>query len=291
MQQIINSIISLAHLFLVAVGFALIYRTGKIFHFAHAAVYVLGAYTAYWVEQNVSHIFGIKFICGTIAGVVVGCLMELFIYRQLRKNGAPLIALIVASLGLLITIQSSISLLFGDAILGLQGFAELQPSSPPTWVPLTNFQILFLVTTTLTGICLALFLIYSNLGIVLRAVADDWELSAVIGIGIDKCTLLAICIGSAFASMAGIFWSHYTALHPTLGVVPLLNAIAATVIGGASNLLGTLLGCVLVVMLQQLSLWFLPSEWNDVLVFVALLIFLIIRPYGLMGRPIRKAVI
>jgi branched-chain amino acid transport system permease protein len=283
-QVIANAVISGAHTFLIAVGFGIIFRTTGIFHFAHAAVYTAAAYSAY-VAALYSDNTALAALVGTVTAIALGALIERTIYRPLRNAGASPMAFLVVSLGVLVVLQNVISLLFGDALRSIGSVGGAAESYVILGARVTMSQVILVAASGLAALLLAVFLKISRVGITLRAVANDPDLARTLGVRVERAILVSFAIGSAFAGLAGVAWAHITALNPLMGFTALLMGVVAAIVGGIGSIRGAFAGAILVSGAQHVAMWQLPSEWQDAVVFVVLILFLLFRPYGFFGTP------
>jgi branched-chain amino acid transport system permease protein len=125
----------------------------------------------------------------------------------------------------------------------------------------------------------------------LRAVANDPTLAQSVGVDVNRAILVSFFIGSALAGIGGIFWAYNTALSPLMGFTALLLGVVAAIVGGIGSLPGAFIGAILVAIAQHFAMWQFPSEWQDAIVFVILTLFLILRPQGFLGKPLRRATV
>lgn len=274
---------------LIALGFGLIYSTTRVFHFAHAAIYTAAAYFAYsgWL-LGLRLYFAIPL--AVILASMLGGLLEIVAYRPLRKKEATPVILLLASLGLLIAIQNAISLLFGDDTKSIRGSAVAEGLAV-FGARITPIQVgIIAVSVLLLALCWA-FIKYSNKGKAMSAVANDPELARIVGIELDQVILFTFVLGSALAAIASILISFDTDITPTMGFDALLMGVVAAIVGGIGSIPGAFLGGLLVGMAQHLGVWKLPTQWQDAIVFGILIIFLLLRPQGLLGKPLKKAAV
>lgn len=274
---------------LIALGFGLIYSTTRVFHFAHAAIYTAAAYLAYS-----GGLLGLKLYVAIPLAVILasmlGGLLEIVVYRPLRKKEASPVILLLASLGLLIVIQNAISLLFGDGAKSIRGSA-VSEGLAIFEARITAIQVGIMISSVLLlALCWA-FIKYSNKGKAMAAVANDPELARIVGIELDQVILFTFVLGSALAAIASILISFDTDMTPTMGFDALLMGVVAAIVGGIGSIPGAFLGGLLVGMAQHLGVWKLPTQWQDAIVFGILIIFLLLRPQGLLGKPLKKAAV
>lgn len=282
-QTLINGVASGAGYALFAASFALVYSTTRFFHFAHGAVYGAAAYAAFVVAAYTHLGFVAAFVAGALAAALLGGFMELRIYRPLRARGAGSVTLLLASLGLLIAVQNCLSIAFGDGARGMatslvrEGVDVLGGRVAP--IQLATMLVgglMYLATTAVVR--------WTRAGRVFRAVVSDEELARIVGIDTARTVLVAFLLGSALAGVAAVLSAYDTGIRPTMGFNALLAGIVAMVIGGLGDVTAAYLGGLTLGLVQQVSAWLLPSQWQDAIAFVILILFLVIRPQGLLGK-------
>lgn len=290
MQLALNMLVAASGLALLAVGFGLIFSTTRFFHFAHAAVYAAGAYVALFAMTATGVPITLAAFLGVAGGLCSGTLMEVGLYRPMRRRRASGLTLLIASLGLYLVLQNLISLAWGDDVRMLQ-----PPAMRQSWsilgARITHTSALAIVASAVLLVGLAVALRSTGLGRAMRAVADDPELARIRGIRTDRVILAAVAIGSGLAAIAGILFALDVNMRPTMGLSALMLAIVAVIIGGVGSLGGVVIGSLLLALVQQLAVWKLGSEWQDAVAFAILLAFLLLRPQGFFGKPLRKVAI
>lgn len=289
-QVLVNGVVAGAGYGLVALGFGLIYATTRFFHFAHGAIYTCGAYLAYLLVVW----FGLPLLLSLLLSVLLSCLLgiliEVGIYRPLRKNESSSLVLLLASLGTFVVLQNLISLIFGDATRTLRT-GLVQEGLEIFGARITPIQITIILSSVLLFIATSLVLKYSRAGKAIRAVANDPELAKVAGIDSDKAILLTFAIGSGLAAVAAILVSFDVDMTPTMGFNALLMAVVAVIIGGVGSIPGAALGGLLLGMAQHLGVWKISAQWQDAIAFTILLAFLIFRTQGFFGRKLEKVTV
>jgi branched-chain amino acid transport system permease protein len=292
-QLICNGLISGTIYALVALGFAVIYRTLRFFHFAHGVVYACGAYLAYSVlsivyspsigsgQVGVAE-WGIAILAGVIGAGIVGILIDRLIYKPLRKKKAPNLVFLLASFGVFIFIQNLLQLIFGAQILTIRT-GPVKEGHHFLGAVITNTQILILAASA--ALCFGLWLFFkkTKLGKAMRAVADDRIAASAVGINPERIILAAFAIGSALAGAAGILISLETDIEPTMGMNAILKGIIASIIGGIGSIPGALFGGLFLGIAENLGIWKISAGWKDCIAFVILIVFLLFRPGGIMG--------
>ena len=289
-QLVANAAISAAIILLVGVGFALIYRVGRFFHFAHGAAFTAGAY----MNLVFFRVFGLpqplSATLSVLTCIALGCTMELAVYRPLRKRSASGVVQLVASLGLYILLTSLISLAFGDQTESVRS-ATIAKGVSVAGARLTDIQITIIACAAVVASMVAYVLRYTKAGREFRAVASDPELAAITGVRPDRVILGAFAVGSGLAGIAGILVSLDVDMRPTMGLLPLLSAVVAVLVGGVGRVLGLVMGAILIASAQNVGGWYLGQQWREPVVFVVLLGFLFVRPEGVMGKKLTKATV
>jgi len=286
-QIILNGIIAGTIYTLIALGFTLIYRTIKFFHFAHGVVFAAGAYFAYtfFILFNINPI--ISFFLSIALASLLGIAIDRFVYHPLRKNNAPNLVYLIASFGVFIFLQNLIQLIFGAQILTLRT-GPIKEGYHILGAVITDIQILIIGVSLILFILTLLFIQKSKLGKAIRAVSDDPIGARVVGINSEKIILSAFAIGSALAGVAGILISLETNIEPTIGFNAILKGIIASIVGGIGNIPGALFGGLFLGLAENLGIWKIQAAWKDTIAFVILIIFLLIRPSGIMGIKTEK---
>lgn len=289
-QLILNSIISSSVFLLVAVGFSIIYQITRFFHFAHAVVFTSGAYFTFLFSQLLDCSLLVAIPLAVVCACLIGCMMEIAVYKPLRNRKATSIILLLASLGIYIVLQNVISMVFGDDTKSIRTW-EVVEGLDVFGARITPVQIIIIVTSIILVILVAGYLSLAKTGKAMRAVANDAELANISGINSDKVILTSFAIGSALAGIAGILVSLDVDMTPTMGMNALMMGVVAMIVGGIGSIWGIILGALLLGFAQNFGVWYISSQWQDAIAFGILLIFLLFKPEGFLGKKVRKATI
>jgi branched-chain amino acid transport system permease protein len=273
-----------------ALGFAFIYQVSRFFHFAHGVVFTAGAYFTFLFRVWFDFPLVFSILIAIALCIILGCLMEIFIYRPLRHKNASYLILLIASLGIYIVLQNILSMVFGDDTKTIRS-GMVEEGIHFIGARITPIQITIIGLSLLLLVSCFLFLKHTKIGRAMRAVANDPELARVAGIKSDKVILLTFALGSALAGIAGILVSLDVDMTPTMGMNALMMGVVAVIIGGAGSIPGVALGALLLGMAQHLGIWKISSQWQDAIAFVILLIFLLFRPQGFLGKKVKKATV
>ena len=286
-QLIINGIIAGSIYGLIAIGFTVIYRTVKFFHFAHGVVYTAGAYFAYTLIISLHLNFALSFFLSVALAAVLGIAIDKFVYYPLRQQNASNLIFLLASFGVFIFLQNLVQLIYGAQILTIRT-GPIKEGHHFLGAVITDIQILILAASIILMIFLWLFIQKTKLGKAMRAVADDPIAANVVGINPERIIRTSFAIGSALAGAAGILISLETNIEPTMGFGALLKGIIASIIGGIGSIPGAVLGGFFLGLAENLGIWKISAGWKDCIAFVILIIFLLIRPSGILGAKTEK---
>jgi len=282
-QLVLNGLIAGAIYALVGLGFALVYRTVRFFHFAHGVVYAVGAYAAYGIAVGLRAPVVSGWLLGVGCAAVVGLGVDRLVYRPLRGRKAPGLILLIASFGVFIFLQNLLQLVFGAQILTMRT-GPVKEGHHVLGAVITDTQIAIIVVSCLVLVGLVALERWTRLGKEVRAVADDSLAASVVGINPERTIAWVFLIGSALAGLAGILVSYETNIEPTMGFNAILKGIIASIIGGIGSIPGAALGGLFLGLAENLGIWKLPAMWKDTIAFAVLIVFLLARPQGLLGR-------
>ncbi len=287
-QLFFNGLIAGSIYCLVAVGFSLIFQSVRFFHFAHGAVYTFGAYFAYLFSIQLGLDRAIAFPLACICVASIGVFCEIGIYKPMRKRKATDLTLLMASLGLYVVLQNVISMVWGDDTKTMRT-GEVVEGHAVLSARITDVQVMILVTSIVLITLISLMMTQMRFGKALRALANDPELARLSGINSDLYIMYAFAIGSFLAAIAAIMISFDTDMTPTMGFDALVKGVIAVIIGGMGSLPGAALGGLFLGLAENLGVYWLPSKWQDTIAFVILILFLLFRPYGILGKKPQKA--
>jgi len=282
LQQGINGVVVGSLYVLVALGLTLIYGVLVQINFAHADIVTLGAFTAYFA----THLFSGNYFAGIAAALIVGgilgWLVNAVIFAPLRERGSELLPLI-ATIGVSITLQNAMLVLLGPI-----PYAFDTPYSNNvirfSGIFLTAQSVLIIVMSTIAIGLLYAFMKFTILGKALRAVSQDRETAALMGINPNQLIMLTFVIASALAGMSGAMLGPVLVLTPFAGATVIVKAFAIVIIGGFGNVEGTIIAGLIVGLIESYTTQFLDPGLIDIVVFALLLLTLAVRPTGLIAE-------
>ncbi|MFA9465441.1 MAG: branched-chain amino acid ABC transporter permease [Velocimicrobium sp.] len=285
LEQVINGLRSGSIYALIALGYTMVYGIAKMINFAHGDIIMVGAYALY-VGLSILHLPVAAAVLFTIlVCTILGVVIERVAYKPLRS--AQPLAVLITAIGVSFLLQSLSLLIFGAtpipqaSIVTLKGFTL-------GGISISGITIVTLVVTTICMSVLTWFIHKTKMGSAMRAVSEDKGAAELMGIDVNKTISLTFAIGSALAAIAGILYiCQYQSLRPTLGAMPGIKAFVAAVLGGIGSVPGAMLGGILLGLVESLSKAYISTELSDAIVFGILVLVLLIKPSGLLGK-IRK---
>lgn len=273
---------------LMALGYTMVYGIAKMLNFAHGDVIMVGAYTVIVsvMSTNVPPMFAM--LISVIVCALLGVTIEFLAYKPLRK--AQPLAVLITAIGVSYLLQNLALLFFGSEQEAFPSIINL-PSVKFGKIVIDGITIATLAVTAIIMIALNLFINKTKLGKAMRAVSEDKEAAELMGISVNRTISLTFAIGSALAAFASIFYgAAYVYIKPTTGAMPGIKAFTAAVFGGIGSIPGAMLGGIMLGIIEQFAKSYISSLWSDAIVFAVLVVVLVVKPSGLLGKKIREKV-
>jgi branched-chain amino acid transport system permease protein len=281
LQFIANGLCLGAIIAIVGMGFGLIYTTTRVFHLAHASIYVLSGYALWFAMASRKLPLGISILLALTIAAGVGMLIDWAVYQPLARRSASSAIILISSIGVQIIVANAIALVFGNQPQFLRSGVDKTLTIGP--VGLSYVQIAQLLAGIALTSAFWLFLRYSRAGQICRAVSDDETLAQVLGVRVARVRLMTFAIGSVFAGVGSILVALDVGMDPHVGFPAVLAAAVACIIGGLRNFLAPAVGGLLLGTIQSLVVWQTSAKWRDAITFALLILFVIFRKQGLFG--------
>ncbi|MDR3162212.1 MAG: branched-chain amino acid ABC transporter permease [Spirochaetaceae bacterium] len=291
-QQLINGL-SLGSIYaLIALGYTMVYGIVMLINFAHGDILMVGAYAGYFVltRFGVSPItLAIAFAFSMIFCAVLGVTIERFAYRPLRR--APRLNSLITAIAVSLILQN------GARILPFIGPNPRQFPRPEVQtlsiggVSVSNIQIIVIVFSALLMVALNYIINYTKRGKAMRAVSYDMQAASLMGISVNGTISFTFALGSVLAAAGGMLFAFaYPQVSPTMGTMPGLKAFVAAVFGGIGSVPGAMIGGFILGVAETLTKGFLSSQYADAISFSILIVILLVKPTGILGKKTRVKV-
>ena len=281
-QQAINAIQLGSIYALIALGYSMVYGVLVMINFAHGDVFMVSSFFCFLLLLLLPVPFVAALIIVMLATAILGVALERLAYRPLRN--APRVSAIITALGCGLIIQNT--------TLSLSPYSQRMPELfvPVTWnfggVTVSSLQLLIIGVSVGLMIALDFFIRRTRYGMAMRAIAQDRITVPLMGIPVNTMIAMTFAIGAALGGAAGVLYaSAYPVISATMGVLVGWKAFVAAVIGGIGSVRGAVLGAYVLGAVEVFTVTVLPSTYRDLVVYSLLLVILIFKPYGLLGRP------
>jgi len=302
-QQLINGL-SLGSIYaLIALGYTMVYGVLRFINFAHGDVFMIGAFAGLYFNrwlmpllEGLPEIFSalIILIFAMTACGILGVVIEKLAYKPLRQQ--PRLIVLITAIGVSLFLAYTAQLMFGAAPRGFPTLVPNQTFGGDGVPSVTLKQLIVLGVTILLLVLLRLIVMKTRMGLAMRALSLNPTAAALMGVNTSVTISFTFALGSALAGAAGIFYSMlYQAIDPFMGVMPGIKAFVAAVLGGIGNIPGAALGGMLIGVIETLVVGYssnigIPPGYRDAVAFVILILILLIKPSGLIGKVEREKV-
>ncbi len=273
---------------IIALGYTMVYGIAKMLNFAHGDVIMVAGFVIYTMMNSL----GVNPIVAVLISVIVctalGVTIEKIAYKPLRK--ATPLAVLITAIGVSYFLQNLALLIFGSdtkMFTSVVKFPQLKLGE----ITITGETIVTIIACIIIMVCLTLFIKKTKAGQAMLAVSEDKDAAELMGINVNATISLTFAIGSGLAAIAGaLLCSQYTSLTPYTGAMPGIKAFVAAVFGGIGSIPGALIGGLLLGVIENLSKAYISSQMADAIVFSVLIIVLLVKPTGILGKKINEKV-
>ena len=273
---------------LIALGYTMVYGIAKMLNFAHGDIIMVGAYAVITAVFTMGLPPFIAILISIALCALLGIVIEFLAYRPLRQ--AQPLAVLITAIGVSYLLQNLALLIYGSEQKAFPTIVAL-PTVHIGGVYIDGITLATLVVTAVIMVALSLFINKTRMGKAMRAVSEDKEAAELMGISVNRTITVTFAIGSALAGVAAIFYgAAYTYIRPTTGAMPGIKAFTAAVFGGIGSIPGAMLGGILLGVIEQLSTTYISTLWADAIVFGVLVVVLVVKPTGLLGKKISEKV-
>lgn len=286
MQIVFNILITAAQIAVIALSFSLIYVPGRFFNISHAGIFTAAPYLTYLFFVQFSYPFLVSLTFSLIIICVIAIMLEALVFRRLRKTTSPMV-LLIASIGVYVIIENTISLIWGNSILSIRDqYINVGYSYFGGYI--SGYQKLIIGYTIIVIVTTLLIFNRTKLGKEIRAVSSNMQLAILMGVNYDRVLLFTFVAGSLIVGLAGIIISLDINLSPGMGFNLLILGIVAMIIGGHGSFTGLIFGSIIISIAQHLSSLYISSKWMNAIAYLILIGLLIWKPLGLSGKQLKK---
>ncbi|MBZ1516127.1 branched-chain amino acid ABC transporter permease [Leuconostoc mesenteroides] len=287
-QQLINGLMLGSVYALLALGYTMVYGIIKLINIAHGDIYTLGAYFGYFFIKVLHLNFFIALILAMAVSAIIGVVIEYIAYRPLRHS--PRIAVLISALGISFLLENGMTYLYGsDQRSFPQAIKTVQHHF--YGIQVSNIQLIIAVTSIVLMLLLTYIVKNTKMGRAMGAVSADPDAASLMGININHTISFTFAIGSALAAVGGVLIGlYYNSIDPLMGMTPGLKAFVAAVLGGIGIIPGAAVGGWLIGILETMVQATAFSDYKDAIVYAMLIVILLIKPTGILGKNKREKV-
>lgn len=289
--SIIISGLSLGSIYaLIALGYTMVYGIARMLNFAHGDIIMVGAFTVIVAITSMGINPLVACVLSVLTCILFGIIIEKIAYKPLRK--APPLTILITAIGVSYFLQSLALIIFGSNQRNFPNipFINVSPVTMGS-IMIRGESISTLGIALITMCLLTVFIQKTKIGKAMRAVSEDKEAAELMGISVDKTITITFAIGSGLAALAGIFFgSTYGFIGAYTGSMPGIKAFVAAVFGGIGSIPGAMIGGLLLGVIENLSKAYISTELSDAIVFTSLILVLLVKPTGLLGKKIVEKV-
>ena len=275
---------------IIALGYTMVYGIAKMLNFAHGDVIMIGAYISFCAIHYWNLPPAVAMVVAMLVCTVLGIMIERLAYKPLRK--ATSLAVLITAIGMSYLLQNAALLIWGSNTKSFPSMIDVPALSLfDGQLIIKGESIVTIVVCIIIMIALTLFTSRTKMGKAMRVVSEDKGAAELMGINVNQTISITFAIGSALAAVAGVLLcTAYPALTPTTGSMPGIKAFTAAVFGGIGSIPGAMVGGILLGVIEILGKAYISMELGDAFVFAVLIIVLLVKPTGLMGKKIHEKV-
>ncbi|MDY2608446.1 MAG: branched-chain amino acid ABC transporter permease [Lachnospiraceae bacterium] len=274
---------------LIALGYTMVYGIAKMLNFAHGDVIMVGGYAVFLSISSLNCPVWLSIIIGIVVCTVLGVVIERVAYKPLRN--ASSLSVLITAIGVSYLLQNLALNILGSNARTFKSVVSLKTIEINSQLKISGEAVVTIIVTVVIMVALTLFINKTKTGMAMQAVSEDKGAAQLMGINVNKTISIVFAIGSGLAAVAGILLcSTFTQVSPYTGSMPGIKAFIAAVFGGIGSIPGAMIGGILLGIIENLSKAYISTQVADAIVFASLIIVLILKPTGLLGKKINEKV-
>ena len=288
LQQLANGLILGSVYALLALGYTMVYGIIKLINFAHGDIYMIGAFMGYYLINTLLLNFFVALILSMVGTAILGVVIEFLAYRPLRNSTR--IAALITAIGVSFLLEYGMVFFVGA---NTRSFPQVIKTVRYTLGPISisNIQLMILGISILLMVGLQFIVQKTKMGKAMRAVSVDSDAAQLMGINVNRTISFTFALGSALAGAAGVLIAlYYNSLEPLMGMTPGIKSFVAAVLGGIGIIPGAALGGFVIGLLETFATAVGLSDFRDAIVYAILIIILLVRPAGILGKNVKEKV-
>ncbi len=287
-QQLINGLVLGSTYALIALGYTMVYGIIELINFAHGEIYMFGAFAGMYLVTVLEVPFVIAFFLAMMLASLLGITVEFLAYRPLRRSSR--LAALISAIGASIFLQN-LALL----VMGPRPYTFPSPFTPKVYktalVTISRVELIILAVSFLLMVGLTFLIQKTKIGKAMRATAQDKDTASLMGININLVITVTFAVGSALGAAAGVMVGiYFRTVTPMMGLMPGLKGFVAAVLGGIGSIPGAMLGGLLLGVAEVMGAAYISSQYRDAIAFAILIIVLLFKPAGLIGKFMQEKV-
>jgi len=288
-QQLVNGLTLGSTYALIALGYTMVYGIVQLINFAHGEIYMFGAFAGLFLVLTFKINIFLAILGAMIFCMLLGMTVERVAYRPLR--GSSRLSALISAIGVSIFLSTLMVLVRGPNVTSYPAEVMEIATYNLGAIEVSSLQVMILVTAGLLMLGLEVLVHRTKIGKAMRACSQDLDAARLMGIHVDRVISFTFALGSALAAAGGVMVGvYYNAVQPYMGVMAGLKAFAAAVLGGIGSIPGAMLGGLALGIMENLGIAYLSSSYKDAIAFGILILVLLVRPQGLLGRATTKKV-
>jgi branched-chain amino acid transport system permease protein len=282
-QVLFNAVILSATYALIALGITLIFSIMNVLNFAHGQMFMMGGFAVYYVYGEFHLPYAVGLVVAAVGVGAIGVILEVFFFRRVRRMATREENSMLLAVGTALLLENIALFAFGEKERGVPDVVSGVYRVGGAFLPAQRLFVLAVALVLIVG--LLVFVQYTRPGRAMRALAQDREVTLLMGVNVDRISMLGFGVGAGLAGLAGGLLITLSGVNTGIGATITTKAFIMIMIGGAGVVAGSIVGAVVLGLAEAIGYAVLPGSITYLLIFLVLIIFLILRPQGLMGKP------